>query len=684
MSGRRAPWIAAMVVGVGLIAAPVAFQMFSRAPEGGVMIDEFDAYGRCVLWNRACETYLGYTKDEVKGLFIRRFKKDVASTVAQSFAERHVRSHHVEASGAENTVFETLSNLTFQTIDRNRRSGGILFRTTLLKAFLSSPSACAATVEARLRRLEKMTGPEAECDREALTGLLKQIRQVNDFRKLEKLFQLLDEFGYGTRKAERVVIFSERIDTLNFLKTQITKRYGLKATEVGVFFGTLDDQKQQAMVKDFGTEKGKVRILLGSDAASEGINLHYFCHRLIHFDIPWSLITLEQRNGRIDRYGQQNQPDIRYLLTIPGDPELQGDLRILDRLVEKEDAAHKNLGDVAWLMRLHEAELEEKRVAEAVQNHESPEIVVPDEPIEDDFLAGFFEEEEALGQMPHAQTSEEFSLYANDLIYAREAFEELEMEVEWHDHLDGFSFEPPGDLKLRYEYLPPELRRSGHELKLTADRELVQKALSESRQDEDRWPEWELFWNQHPVSEWMNDKVLSRFHRHEAPVLKVTAVDQPTILFQGVVSNKRSQPVLVCWFGVQGDKVVEWHQVDPWLKTATTNPGEDFSEPELHQVLLSSIKVARNHVEKRRLDRGQELLKRMKPEEKRIQSWEKKKRASLKALDDGTPLNALKRKQLERERDEMEKRLAARRRWFDEGIRTSPNIYLRVAAALIP
>src|SRR5262249_10936660 len=52
------------------------------------------------------------------------------------------------------------------------------------------------------------------------------------------------------------------------------------------------------------------RLLLCSDVASEGLNLHYFCHRLIHFDLPWSLMVFQQRNGRVDRYGQAQAPQI--------------------------------------------------------------------------------------------------------------------------------------------------------------------------------------------------------------------------------------------------------------------------------------------------------------------------------------------------------------------------------------
>ncbi|WP_255019645.1 outer membrane protein [Cyanobium sp. WKJ7-Wakatipu] len=75
------------------------------------------------------------------------------------------------------------------------------------------------------------------------------------------------------------------------------------------------DVEQTRVVEQFAQEKEAVRILVATEVASEGLNLHYLSHRLVHVDIPWSLMTLQQRNGRIDRYGQSQQPLIRYLLS---------------------------------------------------------------------------------------------------------------------------------------------------------------------------------------------------------------------------------------------------------------------------------------------------------------------------------------------------------------------------------
>jgi superfamily II DNA/RNA helicase len=96
----------------------------------------------------------------------------------------------------------------------------------------------------------------------------------------------------------------------------------------------MGDTEIAEVVEDFGRESSPIRLLIASDVASEGINLHHYSFRLIHFDVPWSLIRFQQRNGRIDRYGQRNKPLINYLLTNSENPKIRGDQRNLEILIE--------------------------------------------------------------------------------------------------------------------------------------------------------------------------------------------------------------------------------------------------------------------------------------------------------------------------------------------------------------
>ena len=142
--------------------------------------------------------------------------------------------------------------------------------------------------------------------------------------------------------------------------------------------GSLSDVEQQEIVEQFRQAHTPVRVLVTGDVASEGVNLHAQCHELIHYDIPWSLIRIEQRNGRIDRYGQNISPQITTLLLDPSDPRFSGDVRVLTRLMEKEDQAHRALGDAASLMGLYSGEKEEAAIREALAAGKDIDEVVPD------------------------------------------------------------------------------------------------------------------------------------------------------------------------------------------------------------------------------------------------------------------------------------------------------------------
>ncbi|HET9955424.1 MAG TPA: DEAD/DEAH box helicase, partial [Polyangiaceae bacterium] len=649
-----------------------------------------------------------YTASDVAGLFVRRFKKDVQAQVRGSFQERQIRSLHVDAGSEENAVFELLHTAQFKTIHPRRprapnaepvrettepeaateyrgSGGGILFRTLLLKAFLSSPEALIETVDARLshKRLvplsragrsdfdtESETDPDAQHDVKLLTTLRRAAEKVviKKNSKLQRLLQLLGEMGVGRDSRERVVIFSERIATLELLQKQLQPALQLKPQNVAVFHGTLDDQEQQKLVKDFGNEKSSVRVLLASDAASEGVNLHHFCHHLIHYDLPWSLITLEQRNGRIDRFGQTRVPELHYLLTRPANPVIRGDLRVLDVLIDKERAAHENLGDVRWLMNLHDAEAEEDRVAEGISQHEPAEVILPDPEPETDFLATLVSEwqkearddhrgrplevssETVLGNdgiSPNAvivpEPCEPLRLFANDLEFAKEAFLELvESEPsglpaearlkapQWEDQIRGFNLVAPLDLRERYRFLPPELHQRGNDwtFKLTCDRELVQKALERSRQSENGWPEYELFWEQHPIAEWLNDRMAAHFRRHEAPLLSLPRGLTPgecAFVFQGVLSNQRSQPMLVEWFAVIFG-LEDGSRVEPLtrliervqLTEALVNPGRTLDVTRPTALRGAAVAAAREHMTHLREARRERLTPVLKAGQQRL------------------------------------------------------------------
>lgn len=647
-----------------------------------------------------------YTSDEIRDLFLRRFKKDVSHEIEDAFRERAIQLEKSAASKAEDRVFSLLDTIEFKTIAREHNNKGILFRTLLLKAFLSSPAACSATIGRRLDNKALQGGdPEATHDREVLSDLKAAVDGVRpgDLTKYQKLLDLLRELQLDKPiSPERVVIFSERIDTLHFLERELKRALGLKGDQVEIFHGTLDDQKQKDLVKSFGSEDSSIRLLLASDVASEGLNLHYFCHRMIHFDLPWSLITLEQRNGRIDRFGQKKIPLISYLLTIPSDPKIQGDLRVLDRLIEKEDNAHKNLGDVAWLLGLHRAELEEESIGKGIELGKKPEEIIPDEEQHTDFMKVLFGED--MAGDPPAEIKSRTRLYRDELDYAREAFAEIltdDSKVEWHDHLEGFTIHPPEDLERRYDYLPFELTRDGLSAKLTTDRQRVMDAVEKAREDENHWPEWQLFWEQHPIAEWLDDRVLAAFARHEAPVLRVPqglASGERVLLFQGVISNRRSQPAVVDWFGMSFRADAQWI-VEPLTQLAErthltsqlANPSGKLSAAlleELSSLLPAAVSHARDHMAELRETRAAALSQPFLESASKLARWKQKamgrvEQLQLFYLKEREKLRSDEDRRLRDQRQEIEHLYRDQAAWI-ETLKTVSIPYLRVVAALVP
>lgn len=101
-----------------------------------------------------------YGPEDIDGLFIRRFKKDVKDQIAGNFPERVVHTPRAAASPQEEAAYQHLASLRFISMGGTRSGGKILFRTLLEKALFSSPSACISTVKERIKRLEKKETPK--------------------------------------------------------------------------------------------------------------------------------------------------------------------------------------------------------------------------------------------------------------------------------------------------------------------------------------------------------------------------------------------------------------------------------------------------------------------------------------------------------------------------------------------
>jgi len=541
-----------------------------------------------------------YAKEDFrdKGLVIRRFKKDIRDQVRQEFKERVVNDIYLNASQEEEAAYEALLAVPFTYRgEHNAERNGQLVRIGLQKSLFSSPAAAQASVQQRIGKLSSK--PDiSEDEREeiqALESLLLALRNVDaaHFNKYQELLRLLNSSAFGWKKTsteDRLVIFSERIETLNWLHQQMQTDLKLKTEAIRILHGGMSDIDQQEIVEAFGKPESKLRVLLCSDVASEGINLHYLSHRLVHFDLPWSLMVFQQRNGRVDRYGQEQTPIITYLINRSDNPIIQGDQRILEILREKDEQAYKNIGDPATFMKVHDPEAEERLTEEAMATgtraEEFDAQYQPDESNEgDDLLALFLNPESSQPEVEEAtesHTCESYSLFPSDYEFAKQGLEALNRERKQvsfsaNDERQTITLTPPDDLNYRFRFLTPEIRPENGSLVLTADKSRFEEEIRRSRQDENAWPKLHYLWPQHPAIRWLEDRLLAQVARHSAPVLvlpdspRVNAALQPdesVFLVSGLIPNRKAHPVIWQWFAIRcrNGVVTEVQKAQDWLQ----------------------------------------------------------------------------------------------------------------------
>lgn len=334
-------------------------------------------------------------KEALSEVVVRRLKKNLTAAGVRSFPKRKVESLPFTPSDEELQAYEQLEAfLSKRKKDLKKAKVNDLSTLLLKKRFLSSPVAFAYTLETymdtrggliddlpdyddvlgensddmeeglfdqvELSALRSVAPPGADLSKQDLSDLNSLARWGRSFlgrpdSRLRELIEFLDKTVRdkdGGFNNERVVIFSEYVDTVNWIKSNLEQN-GYDESRLAVIIGGTDPDEREEIKARFQADPNEqpIRVLLATDAAGEGIDLQNFCHRLVNFDIPFNPNRLEQRAGRIDRWGQLNDPVIYHFgadqkasVGYAGDLEMLA--RVLRRIVQQED----DLGSVNQLI----------------------------------------------------------------------------------------------------------------------------------------------------------------------------------------------------------------------------------------------------------------------------------------------------------------------------------------------
>lgn len=227
----------------------------------------------------------------------------------------------------------------------------------------------AKTVGAWLKPLAERLAQECQAIDRALEALslgradvTPENRRPSYDARYEALCKLIDEkirVGPEWRNDERLIVFTEYKTTLDYLKARLRARYS-EGGRIRVLYGSMNDPQEgtrEDLIARFNDPRDPVRVLIATDAASEGLNLQETARYVLHIDVPWNPARIEQRNGRLDRHGQAR--DVTAFHFTSDD---DADLKFLGYVVGKVHTIREDLGsvgevfDAAFQRRLIEGE----------------------------------------------------------------------------------------------------------------------------------------------------------------------------------------------------------------------------------------------------------------------------------------------------------------------------------------
>ncbi len=544
-----------------------------------------------------------YSAEDIKGFFLMRFKEDVREDAGENLTDRMlvpIEQTTVPASEDEEKVYAALSELREET-KRNKGNedwkNNVLVQYGIYKQFLSSPESCRKTLRKRIVAVQKHSSTSPELlFLNGIDSLLSSM-SIRESSRYKLLKAQLDEIGWnGSPASPRVLVFTEYRETQDALAEALSNDYKLNYSSkfeqqpkqvLATINGSCPDICLMDTVEAFGTASSELRMLLATDVASEGVNLHHQCHNIIHYDLPWSIITLIQRNGRIDRFGQLQNPVLRYLRVSTRDGMLKGDESIFERLIEKVEEINRSTRQGETVLKLYDPEAEERYIAqkgilhgdsevlEKAAAQSSPEaneletILSQANPSgQEDFLKFL------LGETDEAP-SQATTLDSADKVSSRlRLYDDRRFLIEGYRYLAELSqnysaieengkvilLSAPKDLCRRLgapsesndvvfgaTAIPSEAWPQDNQFRLSDDSDRIELAIRAARNTSGHWSRELMATDQQPILKWITERLLMLMKRGECPHITSRKLEKGELCFCfiGQVSSRAGAPLAV-------------------------------------------------------------------------------------------------------------------------------------------
>ena len=312
---------------------------------------------------------------------VQRRRSDIGHylDIDTHFPERADREQHYDLSLDYRVLFDEVLEYARSTVvqrDSGQRGQRIRWWSALglLRALASSPAAAAATLRTRAVTVDAESDSVEDIDElgrrmildldgveeapDVVPGIQTEATESAVSRRLREFAKKADEIATGAKGADtkleglvgivsqllsdgfQPIVFCRFIETAEYVADRLRARLPKRdRPEVAAVTGRLPPSDREARVAELATYPR--RVLVATDCLSEGVNLQDHFSAVIHYDLPWNPTRLEQREGRVDRYGQP-QPEVRVVTYWGADNRI--DETVLEVLLRKHRTIRGALG----------------------------------------------------------------------------------------------------------------------------------------------------------------------------------------------------------------------------------------------------------------------------------------------------------------------------------------------------